>query len=147
MLGSILYCVTVFVRCSPVTALWESAHGAIAGTPRWPPILASLWQANYLASRDAGRINLATTYSAFLDFSLAPLPVTILRNRKVSPQEEIRLIFTTERRPSVSGPEVFVNRLSYTDCIPCGAIMQTAMKARQSSVYLDPVHTTSSHHL
>ena len=64
-----------FVQCNPPRALWEAVPGATC----WDPSI----QADYATFGSA--------YSAFADFFLALLPITILWNLKMSPLKKFSL--------------------------------------------------------
>ncbi|MCJ1249123.1 hypothetical protein MMC30_006346 [Trapelia coarctata] len=106
MLGSIVSCVITLVQCSPVQALWETGRGSHC----WDPKIAA----------DVGIF--LTAYSAFIDFSLALIPVTILWSLKVSPKKKLGL--------------------SLLLSLGVLAGITAVMKALQIPAYVDPVDIT-----
>jgi hypothetical protein len=67
--------ILTFVQCDPPRALWEPVPGAKC----WDP------------SIQAGYATFGGSYSAFLDFALALLPLTILRGLKLSLRKKMAI--------------------------------------------------------
>lgn len=67
--------ILTFVQCDPPRALWEPVPGAKC----WDP------------SIKAGYATFGGAYSAFLDFALALLPLTILRGLSMSLRKKMAL--------------------------------------------------------
>ncbi|KAF7528052.1 hypothetical protein G7054_g10244 [Neopestalotiopsis clavispora] len=64
-----------FVQCNPPRALWE----VVPGSSCWDPAIQANWG------------TFGSSYSAFLDFALALLPITILRGLQMSLKKKISL--------------------------------------------------------